>query len=34
MAFWNPAELFIFPGRPGSSSFTGTGLQLVLAYYF
>lgn len=34
MAFWNPTDLFLFPGRPGSSSFAGTGLQLVLAYYF
>jgi len=34
LAFWNPTDLFLFPGQPGSSSFAGTGLQLVLAYYF
>jgi hypothetical protein len=34
MAFWNPTDLFLFPGQPGSSSFAGTGLQLVLAYFF
>lgn len=34
MVFWNPADLFIFPGQPGSSSFAGTGLQLALAYFF
>ena len=34
MVFWNAEDLLIFPGQPGSSSFAGTGLQLVLAYYF
>ncbi len=34
MLFWNPERQLIFPGQPGSSSFAGTGLQLVLAHYF
>jgi hypothetical protein len=34
IVFWNPAELRIFQGRPGSASFAGTGFQLLLAYYF
>jgi hypothetical protein len=34
MVFWNAEDLPMFPGQPGSSSFAGTGLQLVLAYYF
>jgi hypothetical protein len=34
IVFWNPAELLIFQGRPGSGSFAGTGLELVLAYHF
>lgn len=32
--FWNPAELLVFQGRPGSGSFAGTGLELLLAYHF
>jgi hypothetical protein len=32
--FWNPTELPVFQGRPGSGSFAGTGLELVLAYHF
>jgi len=32
--FWNPEAPLLYPGRPGSSSFAGTGLQLVLAYDF
>jgi hypothetical protein len=32
--FWNPEELRIFPGQPGSSSFAGKGFQLLLGYYF
>jgi hypothetical protein len=32
--FRNPQELPVFPGSPGSSSFAGTGVQLLLAYYF
>jgi hypothetical protein len=32
--FWNPEVPLLFSGQPGSSSFAGTGLQLVLAYYF
>jgi hypothetical protein len=32
--FRNPAEVQAFPGQPGSSSFAGTGFQLLLAYYF
>jgi hypothetical protein len=32
--FWNPETLLLYPGQPGSSSFAGTGLQLVLAYDF
>jgi hypothetical protein len=34
VAFWNPTTVLLYPGRPGSSSFAGTGLQLVLAYDF
>jgi hypothetical protein len=34
MLFWNPAELLVFQGQPGSSSFAGTGFQLLLAFYF
>jgi len=34
LAFWNPETQLLFPGQPGSSSFAGTGLQLVLAYHF
>lgn len=34
MFFWNPAELLVFQGRPGSASFAGTGFQLLLAYNF
>jgi len=32
--FKNPGEVLIYPGQPGSTSFAGTGFQLVLAYYF
>ena len=32
--FWNPTELLVFQGRPGSSSFAGTGFELLLAYHF
>jgi len=32
--FWNPKELLVFPGQPGSSSFAGKGFQLLLAYHF
>ena len=32
--YWNPEVPLLYPGQPGSSSFAGTGLQLVLAYYF
>ena len=34
IAFWNPTSLIVFQGRPGSGSFAGTGLELVLAYHF
>jgi len=34
IVFWNPAEVQVFRGRPGSASFAGTGFQLLLAYYF
>jgi hypothetical protein len=34
MLFKNPEELLIFTGQPGSTSFAGTGIQLLLAYYF
>jgi hypothetical protein len=34
MLFWNPEELLVFQGQPGSSSFAGTGFQLLLAFYF
>ncbi len=34
IAFWNPTDLLVFPGRPGSGSFAGTGLELLLAYHF
>jgi hypothetical protein len=32
--YWNPEVPLLFPGQPGSSSFAGTGLQLVLTYDF
>jgi hypothetical protein len=32
--FWNPEELRVFPGQPGSSLFAGKGFQLLLGYYF
>lgn len=32
--FWNPADPLVIQGRPGSTSFAGTGFQLLLAYYF
>jgi hypothetical protein len=32
--FWNPEAPLLYPGQPGSSSFAGTGLQLVLGYDF
>ena len=32
--FWNPEELLVFPGQPGTSSFAGKGFQLLLGYYF
>lgn len=34
IAFWNPTELLVFQGQPGSGSFAGTGLELLLAYHF
>lgn len=34
IAFWNPEELRVFPGRPGSASFVGKGLMILLAYHF
>ena len=34
MFFWNPQEFLVFQGQPGSSSFAGTGLQLLLAFHF
>jgi hypothetical protein len=34
MLFWNPDELLVFQGQSGSSSFAGTGFQLLLAFYF
>ncbi len=34
MFFWNPEDLLVFQGQPGSSSFGGTGFQLLLAFYF
>jgi hypothetical protein len=34
IVFWNPAELLVFQGQPGSGSFSGTGLELLLAYHF
>ena len=34
MLFWNPKELVVFQGQPGSGSFAGTGFQLLLAYHF
>ena len=34
IVFWNPAELLVFQGSPGSGSFAGTGLELLLAYHF
>ena len=32
--FWNPEELLVFPGQPGTSSFAGKGFQFLLGYYF
>ena len=32
--FWNPKELLVFKGQPGSASFAGTGFQLLLVYNF
>ena len=32
--FWNPDVVLVFAGQPGSSSFAGTGLQLLLSYHF
>jgi len=34
IVFWNPAELVVFQGSPGSGSFAGTGFELLLAYHF
>ena len=34
IVYWNPPELLVFQGQPGSGSFAGTGLELLLAYYF
>ena len=34
MLFWNPQELLVFQGQPGSTSFAGTGFQLLFAFYF
>ncbi|MBE0711016.1 MAG: hypothetical protein IH583_01440, partial [Candidatus Aminicenantes bacterium] len=34
MFFWNPREFLVFQGQPGSSSFAGTGFQLLLAFHF
>jgi len=32
--FWNPKDLLVFKGQPGSASFAGTGFELLLAYNF
>jgi len=32
--FWNPSAILVFAGQPGSSSYAGTGLQLLLSYHF
>jgi len=32
--FWNPGELQVFPGQPGSSAYAGTGVQLLFSYHF
>ena len=32
--FWNPATAVVFPGQTGTSSYSGTGFQLLLAYSF
>jgi hypothetical protein len=34
MLFWNPKELLVFQGQPGSGSFAGKGFQLLLAIHF
>jgi hypothetical protein len=34
IVYWNPSELLVFQGLPGSGTLAGTGLELVLAYYF
>ncbi|HSA96680.1 MAG TPA: hypothetical protein VLJ16_11555 [Acidobacteriota bacterium] len=34
IVYWNPPELLVFQGQPGSGSFSGTGIELILAYYF
>jgi hypothetical protein len=32
--FWNPDALRVLPGQSGTSSFAGTGFQILLAYHF
>lgn len=32
--FWSPRKPLVFPGQPGSSSYAGKGVQLLLAYHF
>jgi len=34
IVYWNPAELLVFQGLPGSGTLAGTGLELVIGYYF
>jgi hypothetical protein len=34
IVFWNPVQPLVIQGRPGSTSFAGTGLELLLAYHF
>jgi hypothetical protein len=32
--FWNPGELSVFPGKATTSSYAGTGFELLLSYHF
>jgi len=34
VVFSNPGAFLAFPGQPGSASYAGTGIQLLLTYHF
>jgi len=34
MLFWNPKEILVFQGQPGSASFAGRGFHLLAAFHF